>query len=177
MYPTESERRYPSYSDSTASADSGWKPLPWLLVGTMLAGAILVGTGLMAGSTAVIVIGAVLVVVGGTAAIVLPHLGVVTHVSLAENYPAHTKGPRANDTGEPRPPIDTHPNHPYTGDQDESSLPRPLTEVPASELEDPRDPERAKPQHVNLTPHERIRRVAGQDVIEVPDTREDADDR
>jgi hypothetical protein len=97
--------------------------------------------------------------------VVLPKTGLSRPVSFAENVPSQTAGPRARgDGGDGR------------DGRDENSEPyETVPEAPASELPQTPDSERAKPQYVNLAPHERIRRIGGEDVIEVPDERPGSD--
>lgn len=91
-------------------------------------------------------------------------------MSFAENVPSQTAGPRARgDGGDGR---DGKDGQDGQDGQDGNSEPyETVPEAPASELPQAPDAERAKPQYVNLAPNERIRRIGGEDVIEVPDER------
>ncbi|NUR59547.1 MAG: hypothetical protein HOV87_12900, partial [Catenulispora sp.] len=148
----------------------------WIVVTVILLGVITTAVGLMAVQIAVICVGAGVVAVGLVLAVVLPRLGVSRPVSFAENVPTRTDGPRATDDGRSEPLIDTEPDAGRSPGLD-PDRPRPpdlspyltFEEAPASELPQTPDVDRAKPQHVNLAPDERIRRIGGEDVIEVPD--------
>jgi hypothetical protein len=136
----------------------------WIVVAVILLGVITAAIGLMAVQIAVICAGAGVVALGLILAVVLPKTGLSRPVSFAEEAPARTGGPRATEDGRSSPPIDTDPHRPADLSPYET-----VTEVPASELPQTPDSGRAKPQDVNLAPDERIRRIGGRDVIEVPD--------
>lgn len=138
----------------------------WIVVAVILLGVITAAVGLMAVQIAVICVGAGVVAAGLVLAVVLPRLGLSRPVSFAEDVPTRTDGPRATDDGRPVPPIDTEPDRPRPPDLSPYVT---FEEAPASELPQTPDVDRAKPQHVNLAPDERIRRIGGEDVIEVPD--------
>jgi hypothetical protein len=44
-----------------------------------------------------------------------------------------------------------------------------VPEIPARKLPEGPDRERSKPQQVNLGPHEKLRTIGGQEVIEIPE--------
>jgi hypothetical protein len=146
----------------------------WIVVTVILLGVITAAIGLMALQLTVICIGAGVVAVGLVLAVVLPRMGLSRPVSFAEDVPTRTNGPRGTDDGRPTPPIDTEPDA-RSGMKPDQPQPPDLSpyvtfeEAPASELPQTPDVDRAKPQHVNLAPDERIRRIGGEDVIEVPD--------
>jgi hypothetical protein len=145
----------------------------WIVVSVILLGVVTAAIGMMAIQIAVICVGAGIVGLGLILAVVLPKTGLSRPVSFTEEAPTRTGGPRATD-GNPRPPINTEP-----GTDADASTHRPpdmspyatVSEAGASELPQTPDSDRAKPQHVNLAPDERIRRIDGRDVIEVPDER------
>jgi hypothetical protein len=142
--------------------------VPWVVVGVILAGVIIAALGLMALRPVVIIAGAAVVAAGLLLAVALPKTGLSHPVSFAADAPSQTPGPRATDDGRPRPPIDTDPDAVSRRPPDLSPY-KTVAQAPASELPQTPDPDRAKPQYVNLPPGERIRRIGGQDVVEIPD--------
>jgi hypothetical protein len=127
------------------------RTFPWIIVTVFLAGAVLVGLGIIAGSLLLSLLGTAAVVVAGLAAVILPRFGLSAPLSFSVNYPADA-GHKQGTSGPPR---------------DEPYKTRP--EVPARWLPAGPDRERAKPQHVNLGPHERLRSVGGEEIIEIPE--------
>jgi hypothetical protein len=134
------------------SYDRTERTFPWIIVTVFLAGAVLVGLGIVMGSLWVAIAGAVTVVVAGLGGAILPRFGLSAPLSFSVNYPesAGAEGAPSND------------------DHDERSYDE-LPEVPARRLPSGPDRERAKPQHVNLGPHEHLRVSGGEEVIEVPE--------
>lgn len=127
------------------------RTVPWVVVAVFLAGAVLVGVAIIAGSLALGIIGAVIVVTAGIAGFVLPHLGLSAPLSLGVNFP---------DSAGSSDPV---------GGADDGQPYRTVPEVPARRLPQGPDLERSKPQQVNLGPHERLRTVGGREVIETPE--------
>ena len=140
----------------------------WAIVGTILAGCLVTAGGIMAVAVPVIVVGAVVVVRGAVAAIVFPHLGWSDPIAFSSAVPG-TPGAADSRTagGGPDSPVEPAP----AGRPDLSAY-QTVAEADPARLPDGPDAERAKPQHVNLPPDERIRHVGGRDVIEVPERRE-----
>ena len=126
------------------------RTVPWVIVAVFLAGAVLVAFGIIAGSLILGITGSVLVVVAGLGGVILPRLGLSAPLSFTVDFPENTGPERAGN-----------------GSQDEPY--RKLRETPARRLPEGPDRERAKPQHVNLVPHEHLRSVGGEEVIEVPE--------
>ncbi|NUP53893.1 MAG: hypothetical protein HOW97_42225 [Catenulispora sp.] len=132
----------------------------WILVAAIIAGALVLGGAVIAGSITLLVIGAVVVLAALGCAAVLTHRGAAPF-SFTEEFPEHTFGPRATEHGDSSPPIDTEPHRP----------PGPahyhiVEEFDAEAMSDPPDDQRVFPQYVNLDPDERLRNVAGREVIE-----------
>lgn len=75
-----------------------WQASPWISVGTMIAGAIVVGLGLIVGSVTVALIGAGIVLAGLVFAVVTAKTGVGKPVSFVDEVPDTTPGPRGNGT-------------------------------------------------------------------------------
>jgi hypothetical protein len=155
-----------SSTSSTQHSEQTKDTVAWIVVAVILLGVITAAIGLMAVQIPVICVGAGVVAIGLILAVVLPKTGLSHPVSFTEEAPTHTSGPRATDDGNPRPPIDTDPHQPTDLSPYDT-----VTEAAASDLPQTPDADRAKPQHVNLAPDERIRRIGGRDVIEVPDGR------
>ena len=86
------------------------KTVPWLVVGLLIAGAVLVGAGLVAGSVPLIVIGIAVAAVCVAGAAVLRRRGMSGPISFAEEFPETTVGPRPTTDGDSRPPLDTDPS-------------------------------------------------------------------
>lgn len=129
---------------------------PWVVVAVFLAGALLVAFAIIAGSLVLGMVGAVTVVTAGLAGVVLPHVGLSAPLSFSENFPESAGG------------------GPQSGESPDDDQPyRKLPEIPARRLPKGPDRERSKPQHVNLGPQENLRTVGGEEVIEVPDDREE----
>lgn len=123
----------------------------WIIVTVFLAGSILVALAIIAGSLVLGLVGTATVVTAGLAGVILPRLGLSAGLSFNVNYPADA-GQNQGKSGPPRDvPYKTRP------------------EVPARWLPKGPDRERAKPQHVNLGPHEHLRSVGGEEVIEMPE--------
>ena len=149
---------------------------PWLVVAMLIAGSLAVGGALVAWSVALLVIGAVLVFAGLVSAAVLARGG-AGPMSFTQEVPQNTHGPRATTGGDSSPPIDTHPNG-----QPGSAEYRTVVEADAAQMAEPPDDRRVFPQLSNLAPDERLRNVAGREVIEraeddpgIPDTRHEPD--
>lgn len=157
-------------TSTTQHSEQTKDTVAWIVVTVILLGVVTAAIGLMATQIAVICAGAGVVAVGLILAVILPKTGLSHPVSFAEEVPTHTGGPRATDDGDSRPPIDTDPHRPPDLSPYDT-----VTEAPASDLPQTPDADRAKPQHVNLAPDERIRRIGGRDVIEVPDSRPEAE--
>lgn len=126
---------------------------PWIVVATLIAGAVLLGCALIAGSVALLVIGAVLVAAGGVCAIVLNRRGEAP-LSFTDEFPEHTYGPRATTHGDSTPPIDTRPNRPP-----EPAPYQTMEEVDAGQMRKSPDNRRAFPQYENLNPDESQERI------------------
>ncbi|MFL6114373.1 MAG: hypothetical protein ACJ786_23885 [Catenulispora sp.] len=137
----------------------------WIVVTVILLGVVTTALGIMAVQWAVIWPGVAVIALGLLLAVVLPKAGVSAPISFTAERPLDTSGPRATTNGRTQPPIDTQPG----AEEPDLSPYHTVAEAPASELPQEPDTDRAKPQHVNLAPGERIRRVGGQDVIETPD--------
>ena len=76
------------------------KTVPWLIVGVLIAGAVLVAVGVVAGSRALIAIGIAVVAVCLVGAAVLRRHGLSGPISFAEEFPETTVGPRATTDGD-----------------------------------------------------------------------------
>lgn len=133
---------------------------PWIVVAALIAGALAVGSALVAASPVLAVIGGVLILAGLIFAAVQSRRG-AGPVSFTQEFPENTYGPRGTTGGDSSPPIDTHPNG-LPG----SSEYRTLGEVDRTEMEEPPDDRRVFPQYSNLNPDERLRNVDGTEVIE-----------
>src|SRR3954470_18780908 len=79
---------------------------PWIVVAALIAGAVVIGCSLIAGSLTLLVIGAVLIAAGVVCAVALTRKGAAP-LSFTEQFPEHTYGPRATTHGDSTPPIDT----------------------------------------------------------------------
>lgn len=130
------------------------RTLPWVVVAVFLAGAVLVALGIIAGSLILGLTGTAIVVAAGLGGVILPRLGLSAPLSFNVNFPEDA-GSEGDDSGSK--------DEPY----------RKLPETPARRLPEGPDRERAKPQHVNLGPHERLRSLGGEEVIEVPEDERD----
>jgi Flp pilus assembly protein TadB len=86
------------------------KTVPWLIVGILIAGAVLLAVGVVAGSRTLIVTGIAVVALCLLAASVLRRRGVSGPISFAEEFPETTVGPRATTDGDSTPPLDTDPS-------------------------------------------------------------------
>lgn len=124
---------------------------PWIIVAVFLAGAMLVAGGIVVGSLVLALVGAVTVVAAGLGGVILPRVGLSAPMSFNEDFP-ESVGSDDSDAGD--------------GPQEEE---RKIPEVPARKLPEGPDRDRAKPQYLNLGPHERLRAVGGEEVIEVPE--------
>lgn len=143
--------RHDEEGEIVSRYDRVQRTTPWIIVAAFLAGAILVGLGITAGSMVLALVGAVTVLVAGVCGAVLPRTGLSAPMSFNENFPESA-------------------GRPTTGTSPEDKQPyRELPEVPARRLPKGPDKERAKPQHVNLAPTEHLRQLDGETVIEVPD--------
>ena len=129
--------------------------VPWIIVAVFLAGAVIVGLAIVAGSLLLGVIGSVTVVAAGLAGAILPHVGLSAPMSFSVNFP--------DDAGE----------RGSLGGGDDGRPYKTLPEVPARKLPKGADRGRAKPQQMNLGPHERLRIVGGEEVIEIPEKERD----
>jgi hypothetical protein len=125
---------------------------PWIIVAVFLAGAVLVALGIIVGGLFLALLGAVSVVVAALCAVVLPRFGLSAPLSYNAEFPDTAA------RGDPQATDDSHEEQPYEE----------LPEIPARKLPEGPDKERAKPQYVNLAPHERLRAVRGEEVIEIP---------
>lgn len=132
---------------------------PWLVVGALIAAAVIFGFALITGTLALVVIGAVLALAALVAAAVLARRGAVP--SFTHEFPEHTWGPRATTAENSGPPIDTQPHQP-SGPADYQVL----EEKDPAAMEEPPDDQRVFPQYTNLGPDERLRNVEGHEVIE-----------
>jgi len=94
----------------TNTYDRREKTVPWLIVGILIAAAVLLGVGVAAGSWTLIAIGLAVVVVCGAGAVVLRRRGVSGPISFAEEFPETTVGPRPTTGGDSTPPLDTDPS-------------------------------------------------------------------
>ena len=124
---------------------------PWVVVAVFLLGAVLVGLAIVAGSLSLGITGAVLVVAASVAGFVLPRAGLSAPLSLGVNYP--------DSAGSGTPLGGSNDDRPY----------HTMPEVPARKLPKGPDRGRSKPQQVNLGPHENVRMVGGEEVIETPE--------
>lgn len=97
-----------SHSHSAGHAHTS-SPAPWIAVAALIAGALGIGGGLVAGSIALLVIGCLLVLAGLVFASVLAWRGRAS-LSYSQEYPRNTYGPRGTTDGDSSPPIDTHPD-------------------------------------------------------------------
>jgi hypothetical protein len=75
-----------------------WQASPWIAVGTMIVGAVVVGLGLILGSVAVDLVGAGIVLAGLIFAVVTAKTGVGKPVSFVDEHPDVTPGPRGTGT-------------------------------------------------------------------------------
>jgi hypothetical protein len=123
---------------------------PWIIVAVFLAGSLLVAMAIITGSLVLGVVGAAVVVAAGLSGVILPRVGLSAPLSFSENFP-ESAGRGGSDPDDQE--------QPY----------RKIPEVPARRLPKGPDHERAKPQHVNLGPHEHLRSLGGEEVIEVPE--------
>jgi len=130
------------------------------VVAALIAGAVVIGCSLIAGSLTLLVIGAVLIAAGMVCAVALTRRGEAP-LSFTEQFPEHTYGPRATTHGDSTPPIDTQPNHPPGPGPYQT-----MEEVDAGQMSKPPDDRRVFPQYENLSPDERLRDVGGREVIE-----------
>jgi hypothetical protein len=133
-------------------------------VGIIVAGALMLGGGIIAGNAVSIVIAALLIVIAAASALGMPRMRESGGISFGAEFPEHTVGPRATTGGHSGPPIDTQPD-PAKRD---TRRPEPLPEMPADGAPALPDDGRVFPQYVNLAPDERLRWVGGHDVIETP---------
>ena len=133
------------------SYDRTERTFPWVVVAVFLAGSVLVGVAIITGSLVLGVIGAVTVAVATIAGFVLPRVGLSAPLSLGVNFP--------DSAGSGSPMGGPHDDRPY----------RKVPEIPARKLPEGPDRERSKPQQVNLGPHEKLRTIGGQEVIEIPE--------
>lgn len=136
-----------------ARYDRVQKTSPWVIVAVFLVGAVLVAMGIIVGGLLLAVLGAVAVVAASLCAVILPRVGLSAPVSFSENFPA-TAG-----EGDSQPSDTSAEEQPYVT----------LPEVSARRLPSGPDKDRAKPQWVNLAPHEHLRAVEGGEVIEIPE--------
>lgn len=127
------------------------RTFPWIIVAVFLAGSLLVASAIITGSLLLGLLGTGAVVVAVLGGVILPKLGLSAALSFSVNYPADA-GEKQGKSGPPR-------DVPY----------KTRAEVPARWLPKGPDRERAKPQHVNLGPHEHLRSVGGEEVIEMPE--------
>jgi fatty acid desaturase len=79
---------------------------PWIMVGAVIAAAVLFGIALIVGNGVLIVVAVAVVVLTAIAAAVLPRR-VGQPISFSEEFPANTIGPRATVDGDSTPPINT----------------------------------------------------------------------
>lgn len=154
---------------TTTRAHAPAPAAPWIVVAALIAGALLLGGALVAGSVTLLVIGAVLVLAGLVGAATMSRRGAAP-LSFTEEFPEHTYGPRATTHGDSSPPIDTRP-HREPGPAGYRRLP----EVDPETMSAPPDDERVFPQYSNLGPDERLRKVAGHEVIERSEAGETAE--
>lgn len=122
---------------------------PWIIVAVFLAGSLVIAAAIVMGSLLLGIVGSVLVVAAVLGWVVLPHLGLSAPLSFSVNFPEGAGRPSDSDDQE----------EPY----------RKIPETPARRLPEGPDRERAKPQWVNLGPHEHLRSIGGEEVIEVPE--------
>ncbi|GAA2001920.1 hypothetical protein [Catenulispora subtropica] len=133
---------------------------PWILVAAVIAGAVILGAALIAGSVPLLAVGAVVILAAGVCAVALTRRGAAPF-SFTEEFPEHTYGPRATEHGDSSPPIDTEPHRPPGPPHY-----RTMEEVDAGQMSAPPDDQRVFPQYSNLRPDERLRNVGGREVIE-----------
>ena len=131
------------------------RTVPWIIVTVFLAGAVLVAAGIIADGLALALAGTFMVVAAGLAGVILPQVGLSAPLSFNANFPEEGRASASQ--------------APAGDDPQQDQRYHTMPEVPARRLPDGPDPERAKPQHVNLGPHERLRVLSGEEVIEVPE--------
>lgn len=137
--------------------------IPWVLVGVILACAIITAVAFVLGDAAVAITGAVIVVAAALALAILPSLGLCDRVSFAVDFPDSTRGPRGAVHNGPSTPVDTDPRRRhYPG------WPRfhTMDEVVTGDLPEGPDEEPAWPQYVNLAPGQHVRTIHGHEFIE-----------
>jgi len=136
---------------------------PWVLVGAILACAIVTAAGFVMGDASVAISGAVIVVVAALALMILPRLGVCDRVSFAVDFPNSTRGPRGAVHDSPFAPVDSDPRRRHYRDWPRFHT---MDEVITGVLPDGPDEEPAWPQYVNLAPGQRVRTIHGHEFIE-----------
>lgn len=148
--------------------------LPWVLVGALLACAIITGFGFALGDPAVAITAAVIVVLCGLGLMVLPRLGLSDRVSFAVDFPNSTRGPRGAVHDGPTTPVESDPKHRLYKDFPRF---RTMDEVHTGDLPEGPDDQPAWPQYVNLAPGQHVRMVGGREVIERDPDPEDEPDQ
>lgn len=133
--------------------------MPWIMVGAVIAAAVLFGIALIVGNGALIVVAIALLVLTALAAAVLPGRA-GRPISFTQEFPANTFGPRATVDGDSTPPINTR-QHPEPMAPDAM-----IREVDALDSPEPPDDDRVFPQYVNLSPDDRLRSRHGDLYIE-----------
>ena len=133
--------------------------MPWIMVSTVIAAAVLFGIALIVGNGVLIGVAIAVVVLAALAAAVLPKR-VGQPISFTEEFPANTFGPRATVDGDSTPPINTR-QHPEAMAPDAR-----IREVESTDSPEPPDDDRVFPQYVNLSPDDRLRSKYGDTYIE-----------